>query len=259
MFDWLWGRKREPEKRGKPSPRPVHKDTSVNEAERTKRVSPAADDVVGRTMAKHWVKDLDSSNDKTRLKAMNELARIGAGAVPVLVEVLGQSPVVRVQSRCYLVAKTLGMMGPAASAAALALRHALGDSYAPIRCAAAETLGNIGPAAQQAVPELRTMAGNTSEVESGRAAAIRSLVKLDPIGALPTIVAAMDESGCLSSSARWRDPDAIFDVATRALIEAGPRVASALQDGLDDGRWIEGSRRRVGIVLAELRKEPRTK
>ena len=78
------------------------------------------------------------------------LARIGADAVPELVQTL-EDPDAEV--RMYA-ARSLSMMGPTAQSAVPALVKHLHDSDDRVRRTSARALGQIGPAAKSAVPEL---------------------------------------------------------------------------------------------------------
>jgi len=82
--------------------------------------------------------------------SMDALGRIGAPAVPALVEVLRSGDA----ATRLKVVETLGRMGEDAKEAVPDLIRALDDSDAEVRKAAARTLGRIGPAAKEAVPAL---------------------------------------------------------------------------------------------------------
>ena len=82
--------------------------------------------------------------------AADALGRIGAAAVPSLVDALANpDPAVRHKS-----VAVLGRMGPEAAAAVPALIKLLDDPDPDVRKATARTLGQIGPAAKDAVPGL---------------------------------------------------------------------------------------------------------
>jgi hypothetical protein len=82
--------------------------------------------------------------------AVDALGRIGAAAVPQLVNALHSGdPAVRLRA-----IEVLGRMGEGAQGAVPDLIKVLNDPDADVRKAAARTLGRIGPAAQSAVPAL---------------------------------------------------------------------------------------------------------
>jgi hypothetical protein len=82
--------------------------------------------------------------------AADALGRIGAAAVPALIEGLrSPDPAVRLKA-----VEVLGRMGPDAKDAVPDLVRLLDDPEEPIRRAATRTLGRIGPPAQEAVPAL---------------------------------------------------------------------------------------------------------
>ena len=82
--------------------------------------------------------------------AADALGRIGAAAVPALIEGLrSPDPAVRLKA-----VEVLGRMGPDAQDAVPDLVRLLDDPDEAIRKAATRTLGRIGPPAQEAVPAL---------------------------------------------------------------------------------------------------------
>lgn len=79
--------------------------------------------------------------------AIDSLGRIGAPAVPALIEALEhRDPIRRVQA-----ATVLARIGPEAQQSVPALVELLDDEYERVRKAAARALGQIGPAAEDAV------------------------------------------------------------------------------------------------------------
>lgn len=79
--------------------------------------------------------------------AMDSLGRIGAPAVPALIEALDHNdPTRRAQA-----AKVLARIGPEAKQSVTALVSALNDENETVRKAAARALGQIGPEAEDAV------------------------------------------------------------------------------------------------------------
>jgi hypothetical protein len=82
--------------------------------------------------------------------AADALGRIGAAAVPSLVEALANpDPATRQKA-----VAVLGRMGPEAAAAVPDLIKLLSDPDPEVRKVTARTLGQIGPAAKDAVPSL---------------------------------------------------------------------------------------------------------
>jgi HEAT repeat protein len=82
--------------------------------------------------------------------AADALGRIGAAAVPALIEALDNPhPAAREKA-----VEVLGRMGPDAAEAVPALVRLLDDPDESVRKATARTLGQIGPAAKDAVPAL---------------------------------------------------------------------------------------------------------
>lgn len=82
--------------------------------------------------------------------AADALGRIGAPAVPALVQAL-QSPEPIVRQRA---AEVLARIGPEAASAVPYLVRALHDPHEPVQRMAARALGQVGPLASEAVPEL---------------------------------------------------------------------------------------------------------
>jgi HEAT repeat protein len=82
--------------------------------------------------------------------AADALGRIGAAAVPALVQAL-QSPDANVRLKAV---EVLGRMGAEATDAVPQLIKLLDDPDPAVRKAAARTLGLVGPAAKDAVPAL---------------------------------------------------------------------------------------------------------
>ena len=79
--------------------------------------------------------------------AVDSLGRIGAPAVPALINALEHhDPLLRVQA-----AKVLARIGPEAKQSVTALVRSLDDDNEIVRKAAARALGQIGPAAEDAV------------------------------------------------------------------------------------------------------------
>lgn len=79
--------------------------------------------------------------------AMDSLGRIGAPAVPALIEALDHSDAIRRAQA----AKVLARIGPEARSSVPALVRALEDNNETVRKAAARALGQIGPEAEDAV------------------------------------------------------------------------------------------------------------
>ena len=98
--------------------------------------------------------------------AMDSLGRIGAPAVPALVEALEHGdPMLRMQA-----ATVLARIGPAAKQSVPSLVGLLTDEDEKVRKAAARALGQIGPAAEEAVfPLLEIIEGRPiGDARTGR-------------------------------------------------------------------------------------------
>ncbi len=105
-------------------------------------------DAAGQGRQGSFVKPLEQWSDQDA--AEHALGRIGAPAVPLLVEAL-RSPDVAVRLRAV---EALGRMGSEAANAVPTLIPLLDDANPDVRRSAARTLGLIGPAAKDAVPSL---------------------------------------------------------------------------------------------------------
>jgi hypothetical protein len=105
-------------------------------------------DESGQSARSTTVKPFDQWNDQDA--AEHALGRIGAPAVPMLVEAL-RSPDAAIRLRAV---EVLGRMGGEAVNAVPALIPLLDDTNPDVRRSAARTLGLIGPAAKDAVPSL---------------------------------------------------------------------------------------------------------
>jgi len=97
-----------------------------------------------------------AASDSTRLRAIRSLRRIGANAVPGLMELVC-TPEASVR-RAAVVA--LGELGPSAAAAVPVLTDALTDDAPEVREAAASSLGRMGEAARPALPYLAIAKGD---------------------------------------------------------------------------------------------------
>jgi len=106
---------------------------------------------VGAPAVPAIVELLATTDPRLRSLALTTLWGMGAkaeAAVPALVETLADpDPEMRVAA-----AMALANMGPAAAGAVPALINALGDGESRVRQTAVKALGNIGPAARDAVP-----------------------------------------------------------------------------------------------------------
>jgi len=101
-----------------------------------------------------------------RATAADSLARIGAPAVPALIEALGaDEAATRLQA-----ARALSRMGPPASDAIPALVRALNDPDVRVRNQAARALGQIGSEAVPAIPALVDVLYEPVETETAIAA-----------------------------------------------------------------------------------------
>ncbi len=105
-------------------------------------------DSAGKSSQNNAVKPFDQWSDQDA--AEHALGRIGAVAVPMLVEAL-RSPDAAIRQRAV---EVLGRMGSEAASAVPALIPLLDDANPDVRRSAARTLGLIGPGAKDAVPSL---------------------------------------------------------------------------------------------------------
>jgi HEAT repeat protein len=93
----------------------------------------------------------DPASQERALRVFSRMGASAAGAVPLVVELLGEAETTR--RRDFVLA--LGSIGPAAAEATSALVPLLHDRDEDIRVATAFALANIGPAARAAVEELQ--------------------------------------------------------------------------------------------------------
>jgi HEAT repeat protein len=115
-----------------------------------------------------------------RVAAGDALARLGAKAVPALLELVDAGP--RVETRQQAI-HALGMLAAEAKTIVPRLARLLGDRNPAVRGAAAEALGSLGPAAASALPALRKMAADPDE--PARDAAAAALPRINPDGHRP--------------------------------------------------------------------------
>ena len=142
------------------------------------------------------INDLQNPDPAVSGRANLELIRVGAPAVPPLVEML-QSDDVRKRT---LAAITLWGMGEKGRAAVPALANLLSDGEASVRVAAAMALENMGPEAAPAVPELiRALKDRDGKV---RQWAAKALGKIGPAAdkAVPALVQAAKTEGIRSAA-----------------------------------------------------------
>jgi HEAT repeat protein len=118
------------------------------------------------------VEKLKSADSTVSGAASLEIIRLGAPAVPALVELLRDpDPALRA-----LAARTFWGMGAKAGAAAPALAEALGDPEVKVRVGAAMALDNMGPPAAPAVAALvGTLRDRDPEVRQWSARALGSI------------------------------------------------------------------------------------
>ena len=137
------------------------------------------------------INDLQNPDPAVSGKANLELIRVGAAAVPSLVEML-QSEDVRKRT---LAATALWGMGEKGRAAVPALANLLSDGEASLRVAAAMALENMGPEAAPAVPALiRALKDRDGKV---RQWAAKALGRIGPAAdrAVPALVQAAKSEG----------------------------------------------------------------
>ena len=129
-----------------------------------------------------------SRSDDVRSAAVESLARIGAAAVPSLVEALEDEDVLIRAGAC----DTLGRIGSDAASAVPALIEALGDERMAVRAASAMAVEKLGPTADAAVPALVRALGDEYY-----------LVRRSAAGALGTIGnAARAATGAIENATR---------------------------------------------------------
>lgn len=156
------------------------------------------------------------------------LARMGEGAVPVLVAALSDDAVpVR-----WGAARALERIGPPARAAVPALGEALGDPVMQVRWAAARALLAFGPAAAPATGRLVNALGDDAWVvrwSAARALGTSAAGEYldDAVTALSAALADRDSRVCEAAAFALED---IGPVARAAL----PALAAATTHGVDD-------------------------
>jgi HEAT repeat protein len=137
------------------------------------------------------VEKLKSGDADVRGAASLDLIRLGAPAVPALVELLRHpDPQYRA-----LAARTFWGMGPKAGAAASALAEALSDSETAVRVSAVMALENMGPAAAPAVDALvKALRDPSAEVRPWAAKALGSVGPAAE-SAVPALTKAAKQEG----------------------------------------------------------------
>jgi HEAT repeat protein len=141
-------------------------------------MGPPARDAVPRLVA---ILDDDGAGLSARLSAMEALVRIGPSEPAVIAALIGlvQTPARTLEDdelrRSAI--EALGLVGPAASAAAPVLARALDDRDEAIRRVAATTLGQLGPLAEPVAELLveRMVADESPAVQDAAAVAVGQL------------------------------------------------------------------------------------
>lgn len=124
----------------------------------------------GRTLeASDFLAQLEDADSEVRCRALNELSRLGAAALPEMIASLNhRNPEVR-----RLLIQALGRAGIEARSAVAPLRIALHDVNAEVRSAAAECLGQLGVVSRPMVQDLmQSLSDSNSDV---RCCAAKSL------------------------------------------------------------------------------------
>jgi HEAT repeat protein len=171
------------------------------------------------------------NSHKPSLAAAKALAKIGAPAVPELIESL-KHPVVHIR---YRAAWALGQIGPDAADAVPALIKALHDKDNQVRELAAYALGEIGPQAQAAVRPLVVMLRDPASAVRKQAAA--SLRRIGP-AAVPVLAGALHSKY-----------SATREAAAHALGLLGPDAKDAL-DALAEAAHDKHAGTRIQAISA---------
>lgn len=140
-------------------------------------IGPPARDAVPQLIA---ILDQESSPHLARLSAVEALARIGADQPLAIGALIDRAQSTAQSSEAELrraAIEALGVIGPAASAAAPVLARALDDSDESIRRVAAMSLGTMGPLAESAGNGLleRLIADDSPAVQDAAAVALGKL------------------------------------------------------------------------------------
>jgi HEAT repeat protein len=177
-----------------------------------------------------WEKALQNADEATIHHAMDALARMGAPAVPRLIDALKH------KSMRAQVAHILGEIGPAAAPATEALAKLAVEADARVATEAALALAKIGPEAKAAVPALSAA---LQQPDSPNAHAIvYALGRIGPgaAAAEPALFAALKSSdrslAVLSAWALTRLHPPSQQMASRAM----PVLLAGLEDALPQSR-----------------------
>jgi HEAT repeat protein len=187
----------------------------------------------------------DGENPGRRNAALEALARLGAAAVPVLVEASREADVdVRKQA-----VDALAAIG--ALEAAQRLAELLGDADPNVRAAAAEALGAVGAREAAALLEARLAADPEPLVQL---AALRSLARLEVSVPVARLSAALADPVLRPSAHQllgWSEDPGAFDALVKGLTAPARSAREAAMEGLvrQLGMAAPGEERRLGARL----------
>lgn len=139
--------------------------------------------------------------------SMNALARIGAEAIPPLIEAMGDKNA----QVSFQAAQTLGKMGPPAVASLLKVL----DDPRKFRWGAAMSLGLIGPEAKSAVPALVKALGDKEGALKRGAARALGEIGVDSPAVIKALASVLDDRECAYE-------------AMQSLARFGPKAKAAL-------------------------------
>ncbi|HVU89865.1 MAG TPA: HEAT repeat domain-containing protein [Pirellulales bacterium] len=182
----------------------------------------------------------DPASQDRALRVFSRMGPSAAGAVPTVVELLGEADAPRRRD----IVLALGSIGPAAADATTALVPLLHDSDEDVRVAAAFALANIGPAARAAVDELQKHLKSKDQLL--RLACAEALLRVQPDNAqtvalaVPVLVGLVQEGK--TDVTRQEAAAALGDLGAAAKSAAGalqraqndpsPAVREAVHDAL---------------------------
>jgi HEAT repeat protein len=196
----------------------------------------------------YWSQAVRNDDPQARLQTLSALKKGGDKAIPVLVELLGETtpPADEAVEVRWTAGDLLGQLGRNGAAAVPALAGALKDPDAHVRGVAIRALGQIGPAARDAVAPLTGLLGTDDRLDALKALAglgadarpaqeqlvvllkhpddtvrwqaARVLGKIGPsaAGAVPALIEALKD-----------DDDEVREHAAESLGDIGPTVPSA--------------------------------
>ena len=169
---------------------------------------------------------LTSESEAERLRAAYSLPRLGAEAVPVLMDGLRHENDEVTRDACY-------GLGPAGVPAIPDLIGALGDKNEMIRGYAAYALGDMGSEAEDAVPELIRLADDSSDWVRRNLSEALGNIAADANTSVPALVRMMKDG---DGQVRFNTAYSLAKFGS----QAGEAV-SVLQEGLgDDNRYVQG-------------------